>query len=173
MIAALPCGTSLCPQLVGRLIKFLPVLSAVFMDLYKARLTAWLDNELVKYDSYNRIASRMVIASNSDVNDESIRRWHKQIYTRSLGDEMLGKIAAYRDWPLEKVRGWLNGSIEFEDLAGTIPKSEEPGKGARLSDEEILQWLDDCEDPVKLARFGAKANQRIGQLLESIKSVTE
>jgi hypothetical protein len=145
------------------------------MEEYKARLTAWLDAELVKFDSYNRIASRMVIASNSDVNDESIRRWHKQIYTRSLGDEMLGKIAAYRDWPLEKVRGWLNGTIEFEDLAGMKPKREEPGKVSNLNYENVCQWVGESEDPIELTRLSGKASQRIEELLEkkSIKSIDD
>jgi hypothetical protein len=123
-------------------------------------LSAWLEIELAENESYNRIASRIQIASSSEINDETIRRWHKKIYTRRLGDEMLAKIAAYRRWPIEQVRGWLNGTIEFEDLAGTTPKSEKLGEGNAPTYDEILTWISNCEDPEKLTSIAVRS---IGQ----------
>jgi hypothetical protein len=141
------------------------------LGLYKARLAAWLELERAEHRSDNRIALQITIKSGQEINGESIRRWRSGDFTRRLSDEMLGMIAAYRKWQIETVRGWLNGSIEFEDLAGMKPKREEPGKVSNLNYENVCQWIEEAEDPIELTRLSGKANQRIEHLLESRKSI--
>jgi hypothetical protein len=85
--------------------------------LDRDRLAAWVESELVKHGTLSNFQNQIAIANPGKraVTSETIRLW-KLKNSKSLNDETIQQLAAYRGEVFERTRAWLYG----EDLPEAI-----------------------------------------------------
>ncbi len=80
-------------------------------EAYKQRLSDWVEAEKSIAGSYRRLAIKIALAIKDEdgIGHDTLRIWAKKTFTETLSDEMISKLASYKQETEEQIRAWLEG----------------------------------------------------------------
>lgn len=117
---------------------------------YKQRLANWIEEEIQKWGSADRLSARLAATTSQHISGEQIRKWAKSRFVKELDPKMLNILALYRGESIEETRAWLNGN-------STAPGSIQP-----ITRSQIEQ----ISDPTDLIQLQIWIAERHKALLE-------
>lgn len=121
-------------------------------DAYKQRLSDWVGAEKAIAGSYRRLAIKIALAiKDADgIGHDTLRIWAKKLFTETLSDEMISKLALYRNETEEQTRYWLEGVPVDTTIAQPQRITQQQIQELKSLEEitNVMTWLIDRQKQI-------------------------
>ena len=121
-------------------------------EAYKQRLSDWVEAEKSIAGSYRRLAIKIALAIKDEdgIGHDTLRIWAKKSFTETLSDEMISKLASYKQETEEQIRSWLEGVPVDTSIAQPQRITQQQVQELKSLEEitNIMMWLVDRQKQI-------------------------
>lgn len=121
-------------------------------EAYKQRLSDWVEAEKSIAGSYRRLAIKIALAIKDEdgIGHDTLRIWAKKSFTETLSDEMISKLASYKQETEKQIRSWLEGVPVDTSIAQPQRITQQQIQELKSLEEitNVMTWLIDRQKQI-------------------------
>lgn len=121
-------------------------------EAYKQWLSDWVEAEKSIAGSYRRLAIKIALAIKDEdgIGHDTLRIWAKKSFTETLSDEMISKLASYKQETEKQIRSWLEGVPVDTSIAQPQRITQQQIQELKSLEEitNVMTWLIDRQKQI-------------------------